>query len=198
MTMFNEPESYLIRQWGDVRALEDAAKIVRTKFVQIFEEVLDEVWKSHRELNSPWTKYLRYGNVGLGKKAWLLKPGSYSGFWIQNIGLANLTAQDQEPPYKYVTIENPSIDLKEAMKRLRTFAEKTLPKEEFDRAEFDSNKTEAWLGIPLKEPRDKLVDLLLKDGGRDFIRCMIDHFEWMTKFTPVLDAILSAGKKVRK
>lgn len=198
MTMFNEPESYLIRQWSDVRSLEDAAKVVRTKFVQIFEDVLNEVWKSHRELNSPWTKYLRYGNVGLGKNSWNLKPGPHSGFWIQNIGLVNLTAQDQEPPYKYVTIENPSIDLKEAKKRLHTFAEKTLPKEEFDRADIDSNKTEAYLGIPLKEPREELVDLLLKDIARGFIRCMIEHFEWMTKFTPVVDEIHSAGKKIRK
>ncbi len=46
MTTFNEPESFLIRKWSDVRALEDAAKAVRTKFVQIFDEVLDEVWRS--------------------------------------------------------------------------------------------------------------------------------------------------------
>lgn len=200
MTMFNAPEVMLIRNWSDVRELEKTAEAVRSKYVEIFDQVLQAVRNNHRELNLPWMKsLLRFQSVGIGKESWRFKPDAWpSGFWIEDILLDNLLAQDQAGPTKWVCIHDPRADLHEAEDRLREHATKTLGREELRLIEFGTDKRTAFFGLRLKEPRDQLVELLIKDEARGFIRKMIDNFEWMTKFTSVLDEFHSPARKRRK
>ncbi len=202
MTMFNEPEVVLIRRWADVRLLEDGVKSIRGKYAEIFEEVLQTVQKKRRDLNSPSSKNLRrYGSVGIAKKAWLSETNSrHSAMWIYNIGIENLIEQDQEAPQMSVQIYDPDVDLQEATNRLREYAEglvakKSISEDEFHRIGFDCDKSEAYLWSPLKESRDELLELLLKDEARGFIDHMVQHFEWLAMFAPVVDEFHLAKTK---
>lgn len=198
MPKFNEPDLFLLRQWQDARLLEDAMETVREKYVDIFRTALEEFQKNHAGLNYPVDKYVRtYGSAGVGKESWLSKRWP-SGFWIDNVRLEDLTSPEKSTPSKSVCINDSQVDPLEAEKTLRKSAEKILSKEELARVEFTSTATKAWLSCSLEQSPAELFERLVQDDARDFVSCMIDHFEWLARFTPAVDEIVTSGKRGRR
>ncbi len=197
MPTFSEPEHFLLGQWMESRLLEDAMKVIREKYEQIFDDVVDEVKQNHPDLNySKMRIHSEYSGVGIGKAIWpkTRENGWPAGFYLEELRLENLTSPDLQAPNKSVWLYEPK--LKEHEARLGNAAEKVLSKAELHRWKSGSDDKSAWLWRPL-EPRDTLFQLLLKDGSRGFIDCMVGHFEEMIKLTLAFDEILGTRKQRR-
>lgn len=203
MPTFNEPEQLLLKKWTDARRIEESMKVVRDKYEMVFDEVIDEVAKRHRDLNCPRTKP-KWGHVAIGKNTWpKASYGAPSGFWIENVQLENLTSPKTERPYKDVWIFQPLVDPKETQSRLHKAAERVFSKADFTRLVFDPpDPNPKWGGAGfwcwLEQSRDELFELLVEEEARGFIDCMVAHFEWMAKLTKVIDEILMSSKRGRK
>jgi hypothetical protein len=197
MPKFNEPDLCLLEKWTDARLLEDTMEAVRNKYKGIFDQVLEEVTKTHHELDYSKTRFsVGYSGIAIGKAAWPKNPNGWpSGFYIEKLQLENLASPDSELPCKYIWILH--HDPKEVEGRLRKEAERVLTKDEFRGTECDSDNKGAWLLLSLEQSRTELFDLLIKNEARGFIDCMVAHFERMVKFTSVVDEILMTGRQGR-
>jgi hypothetical protein len=56
-------------------------------------------------------------------------------------------------------------------------------------------KVQAWITFPLKESRQELLELLKTDNTSGFIQLMVDYFEQLTQFIPVMDEIFKPIKR---
>ena len=196
MATFNEPELVLLRQWTDARLLEDSMAAVRNKYKGIWEHVIEEARKNHRELDSFKMKIgSDYGGAGIGKTLWPKSNGWPSGFYIERVRLDNLASPEEESPCKYLWLFQPSIDPEEVVTKLLKTAEEFLSKEELKRAEPGHRENEASLRFPLEQSQKELLELLTRNEASGFIECMVDHFDWMAKFAGVLDEMLTPSKR---
>jgi hypothetical protein len=194
MATFSEPERFLIKQWTDARLVEEAMKTVRNKYKSIFDQVVDEVIKNHREFNYS-KKYIvpAYGHVAIAKASWPKdRWGWPTGFYVDYIQLEYLTSVEQMPPWGYVWIADERPDSKEAEEKLLGAAKAVLRAEDFAQIDHGVESSGAWLGWRLN--RDELTRLLMEDEANGFISCMVDQFERMAKFTSAVDEIVTAGK----
>jgi hypothetical protein len=139
------------------------------------------------------------GCIGIGKRNWPCRnEGWPSGFYISQIGLADLTSEEGEHPNACVWIKPPAalgLDLVQTTAKVKDEIPKVLPPELLTKwREGDDSWTCFW--YPLPEPRRDLTEMFLKGQADEFIDRMISHFEVLMKFTPVVDEIFSQAKKV--
>ncbi|MGD1018790.1 MAG: hypothetical protein ABSA12_05670 [Verrucomicrobiia bacterium] len=202
--LFNEPESYLLKNWAKAQLLADSMDAVRKKYAQVFDKILDSVQEEHPELDSRSIHITpNEGNVTIGKKTW---PSMYvewpSGLRIWDIRLENLASEDEEVPEAVVWFHPPKelrsqVNFQEVADDFKKEAEQLMTKAEFKRVYVESTKTYAYLSYPLPETRQKLLESLLADEAREFIECVRAHFESLTRFTSVMDGITKSGKRTR-
>jgi hypothetical protein len=190
MPTFNEAEKLLLQDWTDARLIEDGMKVVRKKYDAILDEVLTLVAKNHRDLDHS-KRYISpdFGGVAIRKDKW--PKGSYgwpSGFFIENLQFEYLTSAEEERPFKGIWFHEPNIDQKEAEQGLR----KAMAKDKRGDSdwEWQSIKSGAGLWCWLEQSREVLLQQLYDGDSRGFIDCMVEHFESLARFTPVVDEIL--------
>lgn len=197
MTTFSEPEQFLLRRWKDARLLEDSMKRVGKTYENVLDLILVHAKKKNLELDFS-DKYIYTENWSLviAKNSWPKhKKGYPTGYYIENMLLDNLTSLEQAP-YKYVWITGPGIDMKEARGTLLKAAKDILKQEECLDLEsrVGSNSEEAWIKCPLGKSRDEFLNLLMTHNAQGFIDCIVAQFDWMAKFTSVVDKIVNTCK----
>ena len=206
--LFPEHELYLLDNWGDACELEDSMDSTRETYKGILDDVLKKVRGEHKEFDCQGF-HLGYPadyalNIGVGKKAWhSLWPKWPSGFWLSNLWLENLISEDECHPSAcvYIAPEKSTLDLADASNAILHEAEKRklLLAGQIASIEVVSNKkSQAWIAWPLPESRRELLDLLRHDEAKGFINRMVEHFELLSQFIPVMDRIFQDGKQSRK
>jgi hypothetical protein len=160
------------------------------------------VRKKHKELDRLEIHAQRKDlTLGIGRMLWAShKKHTTSGLWIGGIRIENLTSEDKYAPRAMVRINYPtqSIDMPMSERTLRAAAEDILATEDFSQLDSEVNLKNAEISYPLREPRDKRLDFLLKGDEIAFIDCLAAHFEAMVGFIPVLDEIFQVGKNKDK
>jgi hypothetical protein len=200
----NEPESYLLRNWSSACLLEKSMATVREKYDEIFDKVLDAIQQEHPELSRRVQQATSSygGSVGIARQTWPDRSSAWpSGLWLDNISLERLASEDEERPSASVWIKPRRelwVDFKEAERRLSKAAAKVLSGQEAKLTSVKADRNEAYLWYPLPTPRQELLGLLQADDPSGFIDCMVEHFEKLTRFTPVVDEIFAAGRSKRK
>src|SRR5207302_148940 len=98
--------------WVDSRLLEESMDGVRTKYKEVFQRIVVAVTEGHPELdaNAAYpTQFWGEGQMGLGRKSW---PGGESkwpsGFWVDNLRLEVLAAEDSGSPCGYIWVSHKS------------------------------------------------------------------------------------------
>jgi hypothetical protein len=194
-----------LENWTDAVEFEASMDSVRETYKGICESVLTRVGGSHKELDCQGLHLTYSGgyslNLGLGKKAWSRDQDWPTGIWLENLWIENLTVEDEAIPSGAIWIQPPahtSLDLADAVDRLRKVAGKILTEEELSRMECKSRKSTAYIDYPLRQSRAELVNLLRSDDAKGFVDCMVEHFEALSRFLPVLENIFEGGKRNRK
>ncbi|MEI8373374.1 MAG: hypothetical protein WCJ35_11155 [Planctomycetota bacterium] len=192
---FNEAERYLVQNWRQARRVEESMADVRPKYVEIGDRILETVQENHPELNWSENSLKRYPCIHIGRKKW--QQGDDHGcIGIEYISLDELTAEhpDDEPFIGIWTGEQkkPLTDFK-GIKRIEAAAKKLLAPEEIDRWEWpdELNQYQYQFSYYLPEKRTKLLDMILKDDGQEFVDCLVKHFESFVRFIPVLDEVFA-------
>ena len=179
-------------------------KAMRKKYAELFETVLEQVQEEHEELDCEGIHVTNENglNVGLGSTSWPSKwPKWPSGLWIGCLRLEDLVTEDGDAPGGGIWLEPPKefgLDIKEAARKFQAAAPKILNKEELDRMDLDEPEAgycHVWYTFP--QSRQEVLDLLLKDDTKEFVKCMVDHFETLAKFIPVINDILQTSKRKR-
>lgn len=178
----------------------------RTKYAQLFEKVVKQVQEEHTDLDCQAIHVTNDEgfNVGLGKSTWPSKRRTWpSGLWIGCLRLEDLVAEDGESPGGLIWFDAPNeagLDIKEAARRFQEAAPKILTKEELARTDLEEPEGEGYAHVCYGFPqsRQEVLDLLLKDDAKEFVKCMVGHFETLAKFIPVIDDIFRTGKRKRK
>jgi hypothetical protein len=183
---------------------------MRDKYRDVLGTVLNEVNKRHPELDCRGMDLeldedddavCGCLNLGIGRKAWpSMSPRAYpTGLWICGITLGELITRGERSASASVWI-NPSgdsrLDLRCASRRLEDDATRLEPTIRF-RAEVDDSQGSASIEYELPESRKKLLDFLVEDESRGFIRCMVGHFDTLAKFIPVIDGLFQHNKRRR-
>jgi len=192
--LLNEAERFLLQNWTDARLLEEAMEVVRGKYTEVCERVVEAVAKEHPELDAyriAVTQFWGVGYLGMGRKTW---PGGEStwpsGFWVNNIRLEILSDENAEPPYVYIEFSGKSkesLDFDKARIAVQKAAEKFLAPEELKSiAEATEKGVLIWLPAPSK---NKLLGALLDGDGEAFVKLLVSQFDTMTRFVPVLDKV---------
>ncbi len=202
--LFPDHELYLLENWADAAELEASMDSVREKYEEILKNVLRSVRAKHKELDCQGI-HLGYPadytlNIGVGKKSWPSLPKWPSGFWLSDLWLENLTSEDENHPSAnvYIQPEKFRLNLDEAVNSVLGAARRILPKDQAEGIEVASKKAYGYVSWPLPEPRRELLDLLRNDGEKVFADRLVEHFEVLTQFTPVMDTIFEGGRRDRK
>lgn len=198
---FSEPEEFLLNNWSNARLLEQSMEKISEAYDQVFGEVLDAVHEQHEELDCHAPHATDdYREVGIGKQTWPRRwPNWPSGLYISNIALENLVVEDEDVPKAGVWVDlraEGQEATQPAELKLREGAKKILGARETKGFSIELKpKRTVGLTYPLPETRRELFDLLLKDNGEGFIELMVEHFEALVGFIPVLDDISANLKR---
>ena len=178
---------------------------MRKKYVELFEKVLEQVQEEHEELDCQGIQLKNPNglNVGLGRTSWRSKwPKWPSGLWIGYLRLEDLVTENGDAPGGSIFLDPPKefgLDIKEAARKFQAAAPVIFNKEELDRMDLDepaAGCVHVWYTFP--QSRQEVLDLLLKDDTKQFVECMVGHFETLAKFIPVINDIFQTGKQKRK
>lgn len=202
--LFPEHELYLLDNWNDAIELEDSIDSIREKCRGLLDSVLKQVRREHKDFDCQGF-YFKYPaaytwNIGVGKKAWRSsEPKWPSGFWLGDLYVENLVSEDENYPSVnvYIAPEKNTLDLANAKNTIEKEARKlpTLTPEQIAGIEVESKKECFWVTWPLKKSRSELFDLLRSDEAKGFVDCLVEHFEEMMPFIPVIDEIFQVSKK---
>ncbi len=201
--LFNEAETYLLENWTDARLLEKSLVTMRKKYAAVLVKVLDEVKKRHPDFDCRGMEFRVLDedndddcdcvNIGVGKKAWpsASRRNWPSGLWICGITLGEIVAHGEGFPTASVWINPPedsTVDLTSVGHRLEEEAKRLLPERTVTHT---VDKEDGWVSIDysLPESRNALLELLLKGESQGFIKCLVAHFETLTKLVPAIDQI---------
>jgi len=200
---FSEPEQFLIEKWADVELLRQSLESIGAKYKEICTEVCDVVQKKYPKLDYP-SIHPDFddgrGSLGLGRRKWpSMYDGWTNGFYLSDIGLVNLTSEEEAHPSAAIWLKPPSslgFNLTEAGVRVRREAKALMTPEQFAACKEDDKWTCFW--YPLPESKQRLLEMLLKERAKEFVDCLASHFEDLAKFTPVLDDLFQTAKKQTK
>jgi hypothetical protein len=201
--LFEEHELLLLEKWEDAQLLKESIESIYEKYEELFDKVLSKVAEEHKELELTFKHLNRddgFSNcVAIGKKSWPSEGTRWiSGLYIDNIGFENLISEDEDYPCSEIYIYPPkSIDLNLAMQKLRQASKDIVAKDEFNKMEVEVKKVQGWITFPFMESGQALLDLLKTDEANGFIQLMVEYFEQLTQFIPVLDDIFKPVKQMR-
>lgn len=190
--LLNEAERYLVEHWAEARLLEESMKDVRAKYKEVFERIIEAVTEAHPKLDAhrvhvkqSWSD----GEIGFGKKSWpTTRYGSPSGFWVSNLRLEILTAEDSDSPFACIWVpEKSNLDFEAARIVVNEAAKNILTPEEHRNVVFDeSGGTLMWWPAPSK---GEFLSALCKADGQEFVELCVSQFDLMARFIPVLDKV---------
>jgi len=199
---FNEAQRYLVQNWPQACRVEEAMKAVRLGYVEIGDRVLETVRESHPELDWSENCLKRGVCIQIGRKKWQ-RGDDHGCIGIEYISLDDLTADhpDDEPFIGIWTGEQkkPFTNVK-GIKRIEATVKKLLAEEEIDRwnwadlSDYDDESNDLYqyeFYYYLPEKRTELLEMILKDDGREFVDCLVKHFESYVRFIPVLDEVFA-------
>ncbi|MBM4072381.1 MAG: hypothetical protein FJ271_26155 [Planctomycetes bacterium] len=139
-------------------------------------------------------KAARFGELGIGKDSWPKNNNDWpTGFYVGNLRLENLTDFQSEAPYKCICVAQVK-DSKEAEGRLKKAATRILGGDEYQQLEFERKENQVSCWRWLEESRQDLRKLLVEDDSPGFIECLARHFDWMIRFTGVIDECVNCKK----
>jgi len=201
---FSEPERFLMKKWDDVTMLQQSIESISDKYDVICREVLEAVREKFPELDTSRVRPDSDSDgrqIALGKKRWpRMWDGWPSGLWVSGIGLEYLTSETEDPPGASIWLRPPTslgFEPSNARNRVCREAKKLMSDDQFRRCSTDDDRwTCLWYTLP--ESRQALLAMLLKDQAKDFVDCMVSHFEVLAKFIPVVDELLLVKNRVRR
>jgi hypothetical protein len=134
--------------------------------------------------------------IAIGKNSWPKAKYRWpSGFFLENLQLDCLASPELEAPYKNVYIYSSAA--KKLESRFLSAAERVFGEAELSKWTFIIS--DSGLGIwSWIQPRNELFSMLLHGDGREFVECLVTHFEQMAKFTSVIDEIVDVTAQRRK
>ena len=201
---FNEAELFLIGKWNDVLLLEESVKRVRDRHKGICETVCAVVEERYPELDNRGVHLDNAsGYFGLGKKGWPTNSVTWpSGFWIENINLDALSSEEEDAPTARIRLKGPKgfdFDFAHAKQRILQASKELMAKEIMTDGQrrkcLAENDGVTCLWYPLPESRQQLLEMLLKPQSREFIECLVSHFDVLAKLIPVIDEVFGKSSK---
>jgi hypothetical protein len=192
--MLNEAERFLLQHWGEARLLEESMETVRTKYKEVFDRIVEAVTEAHPELDAHAeypTQFWGPGSIGFGRKSW---PGGESrwpsGFWLDNVRLEKLSAEESEEPLGSIWFSNKSksnLDFDAARVAVNNAAKEVLTADEQKKTETaDSDDVLLYLPGPSKA---ELLQALSDGDDQAFVEIFVSQFDMMARFVPVLDSV---------
>jgi hypothetical protein len=170
---------------------------VRTKYKELFQRIIDAVTEAHPELDaqrSRVTQFWAEGYIGFGRKSWPFGANWHSGFWVENLRLEVLAAEDSVPPAAYIWAPRKSnLEFDAARVAVKKAAIDLLTPEELKATGEESG--EVLLNLPAPSKRE-LLDALSDGDGQKFVKLFVSHFDMAARFVPVLDKVF--GECLRK
>jgi len=201
---FSDPELYLLTNWPGATLLEESMKAVRKKYDAMLASALDKVTQRHKELdcraieNRDKWKF----KVGIGKRSWpSMYPTWPSGLWLGCVGLRHLASEDADVPYACVWLNPPKsadLHLEDSVEQLRAAATTILPQEHWKDVGQTVKKDQVDIWYPLREPRAKILGMILNNQSHDLIDFIVAQFETLSGFIPVMDEIARSCKRAKK
>jgi hypothetical protein len=197
----NEAERYLIQHWSSARLMEQAMESVRKKYTGVFQRVVETLQRTRKEFDHTGvfvTQFWGDGFVFLSRTAWKRREKQWPppGFYIGNLRLELLCAEDEPPPYAGIRIPAKGRDVD--TKALTNAVRKLLTEKERKRCPIQQEDGNYPLYYDLPETRADLLDMLLDGEADRFVDCMVSHLELLARFTPVLDKLLASKTAGRK
>jgi hypothetical protein len=188
--LLNEAERFLLEHWGEARILEKSMEDVRTKYKEVFQRIIHAVTEAHPELDAQRSRVTQFwadGYIGFGRKSWPSGAKWHSGFWIENLRLEILAAEDTEPPYAYIWAPGKSnLDFDAARTAVNAAAKDLLTPEEHSAKGPHSDDVLLYLPAPSKH---QLLDALSDGDGQKFVKLFVSHYDMAARFVPVLDKV---------
>jgi hypothetical protein len=194
--LLNEAELFLIDRWGEACRLEKSMKSIREKYKELFQQVVETVTDEHPELDSSklWlTQAWSEGQIGFGRKSWPhSKDGNTEvppGLWLLNLKLDYLAMEDKDAPSAIIWVSKKTkIDIGAARISMKQQAEKLYSMEELKRLE--NTEDEVLIELPAPSKRE-LLDAFSNGDGEEFVKLIVNQFDQMASFVPVLDRVFS-------
>lgn len=181
-----------MQELPDILLLEKSVQDIRIKYDALWEAICKRAYPEldQRTVHASDDS----GHVRLGKKSWPSVPSYWPiCFYVVNISIESLCCDDKDPPAIGIWIRRPKnlhIDLGAARKRIRQKAqdavEQVLEELSFSEKIFD-------LGYEMREPRERLLSALTKNGGQEFFEIMVSHLKSLGPLIPVIDAVFSTS-----
>ncbi|HUT34320.1 MAG TPA: hypothetical protein VNE39_12615 [Planctomycetota bacterium] len=173
---------------------------IRKEYKGIFERAVDALQQSGKAFDNPGvfvTQFWGRGYVFLNRTAWMRNKKIWPppGFYIENLRLELLCDKDEPAPYASIWLpaKKTGVDLSEARKAIVEAAQQLLTKEECERCLKQQEEVEYPLYYDLPEPKDQLLEMLVKGDGQSFVDCMVGHLDLLARFTPVVDKLLGVA-----
>ena len=189
--LMNEAERFLIEHWGEARLLEESMGGIRTKYKEVFQRIIDAVTEAHPELDANKaipTQRWSDGQIGFGRKSWP-SDGNPSGFWVWNLRLELLAADESEAPCAGIWVSKKSIlDLDAARAAVNQAAKDLLTPKELERTIWTESGDETLL-CPPAPLKGELLGALCDGDGQAFVAIFVSQFDMMARFVPVLDKV---------
>ncbi len=194
----NTVESFLFDRLPDVVQLEKTMGGIRRKYNELWEIICNRVKDRHPELDHRIIRVIdSYAQTGMGRKCW---PSQYStwpsGIYIWDIKLECLCSEDQKTPSAGIWIkppENLRVNLVKAKEQIYSEANRLL---KLNLKEERGAAINIWYDLP--ESRQGLLNMLIKNDGREFIKCMVSHFDSLSSLIPAINQVYGEGKRARK
>lgn len=190
--LMNEAERFLLEHWGDARLLEESMEGVRTKYKEVFQQIIDAVTEDHPELDanaSYPTQFWGEGSIGFGRKSWPRGESTWpAGLWLWGVRLEHLAAEEFEPPSASIWVSKKSnLDFGAARVAVNGAAKELLTPEELKgTGSEESGEHLLWLPAPSKR---QLLESLSDGDGQGFVALFVSQFDLMARFVPVLDKV---------
>lgn len=184
--------------------MEQAMESVRKSYADLFARVLEAFKETHKELDHVHayvTQFWGLGYIFLSRNAWVGKTYKHMppGFYIENLRLELLCAEDQPAPYAsiWVPMKKTGLGPDKARQAIGMAAERLLTNQERQFCLKQQEDDDYTLSYELPESREELIKMLLDGEADRFVGCMVSHLELLARFTPVLDKLLVARKPGR-
>lgn len=199
--LLNEAELLLLQHWEEAHSLEQTMGRVREKYGALLAHAAEVIAQSHPELDSNrvyatqlWSK----GSITFGRKVWPDGDDSYRlpGFWMVNLRLELLAAETAPPPTTSIwihpkTMKKAQLNPVAVKQQLRAAATELLTTEELDRNVRDDGSGNGliYFAAPSKQ---QILEMFVTDDGESLVEMLVNQFDMLSRFVPVLDRILGA------
>ncbi len=199
--LLNEAELLLLRKWDEARLLEQSMERVREKYAALFEKVAEAVTAGHPELDAHKiypTQFWATGAIGFGRKTWP-EGESYNlpGLWMDNLRLEVLAAEDHPPPIAGIwlspkALKKTSLTMAKMRQEITKEAPSLLAQDEYER--HIRPGADAKYALNFAAPTKKeILGMIAAGEGEKFVDTIVDQFDLMARFVPVLDRLFSSA-----